>query len=176
MHRPDWGFSKHLGLGHGWRHRWRRGRVFEHGDLRFVVLALVAQKPRYGYEIIKAIEEKLGGAYTPSPGVVYPTLTMLEELGYVAQSPGEGTKKLYTLTPEGQTCLDENRAVVDALLKRMDDTCAAWGCGPAPQIVRAMKNLGVALQLRFTRGPVTEQQAQAIAGAIDAAAKTAEQN
>lgn len=154
----------------------RHGRLFEHGDLRFVVLALIAEKPRYGYEVIKAIEEKAGGAYTPSPGVVYPTLTMLEELGYATLTPSEGAKKLYSITAEGQACLVENRAVVDALLARMSEAQNAWGDGAMPQILRALESLNLALKYRFARGPVSEQQAQTIAAAIDAAVKAAEQN
>src|SRR3569832_1692026 len=100
-----WGLGHH---GLGWRQR-RRERLFEHGDLRFVVLDLIAEKPRHGYEVIKAIEERVGGAYSPSPGVVYPTLTMLEELGCITQSPEAGGKKLYTITPEGETVLADNR-------------------------------------------------------------------
>src|SRR5215472_16878149 len=72
----------------------RMGRVFDHGDLRYVLLQLIADKPRHGYELIKAIEEKFGGTYSPSPGVIYPTLTLLEELGHVQQEAATGTKKL----------------------------------------------------------------------------------
>src|SRR5277367_721362 len=92
----------------------RRGRVFDHGDLRLVVLQLIAEKPRHGYEIIKAIEEKVGGAYSPSPGVVYPTLTMLEELGHVTVAEQDG-KKLHALTDAGREYLDANRPAIDAL-------------------------------------------------------------
>ena len=76
-------------------------RFFAHGDLRLVILHLIAEKPRHGYEIIKAIEERVGGAYSPSPGTVYPTLTLLEELGHVTVTPGEGTKRLHTITAGG---------------------------------------------------------------------------
>ena len=75
--------------------------MLEHGDLRFVILDLIAEKPRHGYEIIKAIEDKVSGAYSPSPGVVYPTLTMLEELGYASVVEEDG-KQLHTLTPAGR--------------------------------------------------------------------------
>src|SRR5208282_3455155 len=92
----------------------RRGRVFDHGDLRLVVLQLIAEQPRHGYEIIKAIEDRVGGAYSPSPGVVYPTLTMLEELGHVTVAEQDG-KKLHTLTTLGRDYLDENRQAVEAL-------------------------------------------------------------
>src|SRR5438552_19040211 len=98
----------------GGRHNGRRGgrrhsRIFDHGDLRFVILQLIAESPKHGYEIIKAIEDKLGGAYSPSPGVVYPTLTLLEELGYATLSASEGSKKLYSITQEGFAYLDSNR-------------------------------------------------------------------
>jgi DNA-binding PadR family transcriptional regulator len=160
---------------HSLRHGARKARFFEQGDLRYVVLALIAEKPRYGYEVIKAIEEKLGGAYAPSPGVVYPTLTMLEELGFATQTAGDGPKKLYTITPEGEACLAENRGTVDGLFARMSEVCACFG-SPAPQVVRAMKNLSTAVGLRLSRGSMTDEQANEIANAIDAAVKVAEQN
>jgi DNA-binding PadR family transcriptional regulator len=87
----------------------RMGRFFDHGDLRFVVLKLIAEKPSHGYELIKAIETAAGGAYTPSPGVVYPTLTLLEELGYVTAGDAGGGKKLYTITAEGESLPGQQR-------------------------------------------------------------------
>jgi DNA-binding PadR family transcriptional regulator len=93
-------------------------RLLGHGDLRFVILALLEEKPRHGYELIKALEEKSFGHYTPSPGVIYPTLTFLEEGGYASAST-EDNKKLYTLTEEGKVLLDENRDFVEAILNRM---------------------------------------------------------
>jgi len=82
------------------------GRFFAHGDLRLVSLHLIAEKPRHGYEIIKAIEEHVGGAYSPSPGVIYPTLTLLEELGYVTVTAGDGVKKLHTITSDWSWTVD----------------------------------------------------------------------
>ena len=146
------------------------GRFFAHGDLRLVILHLIADKPRYGYELIKAIEEQVAGAYSPSPGVIYPTLSLLEELGYVAVSTGDGAKKLHEITAEGRTFLDANRRAVDALLARMAETSRARGGGPAPQILRAMENLKLALRLRLSRGPLSEEQINDVAAAIDTAA------
>ncbi|MFD0937998.1 PadR family transcriptional regulator, partial [Methylobacterium trifolii] len=151
------------------------GRFFAHGDLRLVVLALIAEKPRSGYEIIKAIEERVGGAYSPSPGVIYPTLTLLQDLGHVTVSDGEGAKKLHTLTPEGQAYLDAHRPTLDALLARMDEAGRTHGGGPAPQVVRAMENLKLALRLRLSRGPLDPAEITAVAAAIDAAATAVEQ-
>jgi DNA-binding PadR family transcriptional regulator len=181
MHRMRRRFAHGLfgggpGFGrHGWRGGMRRGRLLDHGDLRFVILQLVAEKPRYGYELIKAIEEKFGGVYTPSPGVVYPTLTLLEELGNVAVA-AQGAKKLYTITAEGTAFLAENQATVDAIFSRIQEASRAHGAGPAPQIVRAVENLKLALSLRLSRGPVSEEQALRLAAAIDAAAAEVERD
>ena len=97
----------------------RAGRMLAQGDLRLIALALIAQEPRHGYEIIKLVEEKTADWYSPSPGIVYPTLTYLEEAGYVTASV-DGTKKLYTITEEGRTYLADHRDVADAILKRLD--------------------------------------------------------
>jgi len=151
------------------------GRFFAHGDLRLVILQLIAEKPRHGYELIKAIEEQVAGAYSPSPGVIYPTLTLLEELGYVTVSTGDNARKLHELTAEGRAFLDANRRTVDALFARMVETGRAHGAGTAPQILRAMENLKLALRLHISRGPLSEEQINAAAALIDAAATDVEQ-
>jgi DNA-binding PadR family transcriptional regulator len=148
----------------------RRERVFDHGDLRLVILQLIAEKPRHGYEVIKAIEEQLAGSYSPSPGVVYPTLTLLEELGHATVQTHEGGKKLYTITPEGEAFLAANRPAVDAVFARIAETGVARGSGRSPQIIRAVGNFHLALRLRLSRGPLGEDQIAAIAAAIDRAA------
>jgi DNA-binding PadR family transcriptional regulator len=160
--------------GRGGGGRFGLGRFFAHGDLRLVILHLIAEKPRHGYEIIKAIEERVAGAYSPSPGVIYPTLTLLEELGYVTVVAGDGAKKLHEITAEGRAFLDANRPAVDALLARMAEASRAHGGGPAPQVVRAMENLKLALRMRLVRGPLSEEQANAVAAALDAAATRVE--
>jgi DNA-binding PadR family transcriptional regulator len=96
----------------------RAGRMLAQGDLRLLALALIAEQPRHGYEIIKVLEDKTQGWYTPSPGIVYPTLTYLEELGYVT-AEATGAKKLYAITDEGRGHLEQNRAFVDAVLERL---------------------------------------------------------
>jgi DNA-binding PadR family transcriptional regulator len=94
-------------------------RILGQGDLRLLALALISEAPRHGYEIIKLVEEKTGSFYSPSPGIVYPTLTYLEEAGYVTAST-DGAKKLYTLTDEGKAYLDANQDVVKAVLNRLE--------------------------------------------------------
>lgn len=104
---------------HGDRGDWFRvGRMLAHGDLKLLALALMEQQPRHGYELIKLIEEKTSGAYSPSPGVVYPTLTFLEEAGY-ATAESEGAKKSYAITEAGREYLNENRQIADMILERL---------------------------------------------------------
>src|SRR5271165_3394189 len=97
----------------------RRGRFFEQGDLRWVLLNLIAEKPSHGYELIKAIEERLGGAYSPSPGVIYPTLTLLEDMGLIAAAQSEGARKAFAVTDEGRAALETNKATVEAIFQKM---------------------------------------------------------
>ena len=131
-HGGKWGAGRHRrgrfgGFGFGGRHGMGGGmnpddmrarRMLAQGDLRLIALAFIAEAPRHGYEIIKLLEEKTGDWYSPSPGIVYPTLTYLEEAGYVTAST-EGSKKLYTITGEGRAYLETNRALVDAVLERL---------------------------------------------------------
>lgn len=106
MGRGDWG---------GFGENFRIGRMLASGDLRLVALWFIEQQPRHGYDLIKAIEEKSAGFYSPSPGIVYPALTFLEEAGYVTSS-AEGNKKLYTITEEGKAHLADNREAIQATL------------------------------------------------------------
>lgn len=121
-----WGFDPGAGAwfwgGHGrGRGGPRRGRVFEQGDLKYVILKLLAEKPRHGYEIIKELEERFGGTYAPSAGTVYPTLALLEDLGYATVTPEEGGKKVYSITPAGEKYLEENKSAVEDIFERIQD-------------------------------------------------------
>jgi DNA-binding PadR family transcriptional regulator len=158
------------GFGRGFG-REGRERMFDNGHLRLVILQLIADKPSYGYEIIKAIEERLAGSYTPSPGVVYPTLTLLEEEGYAVVSSTEGSKKLYAATEDGKKYLKENQVMLKAIFGRIEQAGKAFGRGRSPQIQRAMMNLMFALKMRAGRGDLNPEQVGKIAQAIDAAAR-----
>ena len=113
--------------GRGWGEWGPRGRgrgrrqMFEAGEIKFVILRLLKEKPRHGYEIIKALEERMGGFYSPSPGTVYPTLQLLEDQGYVRAVEAEG-KKIYEVTPEGDKYLEEHRDVLDEIVDRVRET------------------------------------------------------
>jgi DNA-binding PadR family transcriptional regulator len=174
---PDDGFGHqggHHGVhhhGHGHRHHRggrRRGRLFDYGEFRLLVLAMIAETPRHGYELIKAIEERFGGSYTPSPGVIYPTLSWLEDMGYAAVE-AEGGRKSYRITEEGAAFLAENRKAADALLARTGD---ATPDVPAP-VLRAMENLKLALRLRL-KSALDDEAAERIAAALDTAAQAVE--
>jgi DNA-binding PadR family transcriptional regulator len=165
------GFMGRHGRGFGGFGGGDRERLFDSGELRLVILALLAEKPSYGYEIIKAIEERLSGGYAPSPGVVYPTLTLLEEEGYATVSSAEGGKKLYTVTELGNEFLKTNQATIKAIFGRMEQAGKAFGRGRSPQIMRAMMNLGFALKMRAGQGNLSPEQTRKITEAIDAAAR-----
>jgi DNA-binding PadR family transcriptional regulator len=168
-HRHRHGGGRHGGRGHGRD----GGRVFDHGDLRLVIMALLAERPRYGYEIIKALEERVGGGYSPSPGVVYPNLTLLQEVGHATVAEEHGGRRLYTLSPEGLAYLAANRTAADAILARVDES-APMRAGPPPQVVRALENLETSVRLRLKGRQATDAQIRAVADAIDAAARTIE--
>ncbi len=176
--RHGHGHHGHHGHGHHGGHKGGRGgRTFDYGELRLLVLAMTADQPRHGYELMRAIEERTGGSYSPSPGVIYPTLSWLEDMGYARAEVEAGGRKRYRVTPEGAFFLDANRAAVDAALARAGSS----GDGgrpdgvPAP-VARGMENLKMALRLRLRRGPVDEAAADTIAAALDLAARSVERS
>lgn len=174
-HGPG-GHGLRHGLRHGPhddpRHGPRRGRrPFDYGDLRLIVLAMIEAAPRHGYELMKAIEARMGGGYSPSPGVIYPTLAWLEDMGYAA-SDAEGGRRSYRLTPEGGAFLDASREALAAIEARMGEPRRRHD-KPEP-VMEAMAALKRALRLRFARGPVDEAAAAAIAAAIRGAAEEVE--
>lgn len=166
--------SRH-GRGGGGRHG--GGRLFDYGELRLLLLAMIAERPWHGYELIKAIEERFGGSYSPSPGVIYPTLAWLDDMGYAAIEPVEAGRKRYRITSEGEAFLVANRAAADELLARVGPAGREGGGEPVPApMVRAMENLKLALRLRIQRGNIDAAAAEAIAAALDAAAQTVERS
>jgi len=147
--RARWGFesfgSEFWGAGRGGpRGAWRggKGRIFEQGDLKYVILRLLDEKPRHGYEIIKELEERFGGAYSPSPGTVYPTLTMLEDLGYARAQPEEGGRKIYEITDEGRKHLAEHSTTVDDIFERISRFVSGFLDAPMMEVNQAFKRLG----------------------------------
>ncbi|HEX8944806.1 MAG TPA: PadR family transcriptional regulator [Gemmatimonadaceae bacterium] len=126
--------------GHG-RWRGRAARLFEQGDLKYVILRLLEEKPRHGYEIIKELESRFGGSYAPSPGTVYPTLTMLEDLGYARVVPEEGGKKIYEITDEGRKHLAEHSTTVNDIFDRIARFVEGFTDTPMTELNQAFQRL-----------------------------------
>jgi DNA-binding PadR family transcriptional regulator len=166
MHGPR-GEGRHGHFGRGGR----VARFLEHGDLRLLVLHLIGQEPRHGYELIKAVEDATGGAYAPSPGVIYPTLTMLEELGQ-ASAAVEGTKKLYSITDAGRAALAENQATVDTILARLAG--GSGGRESAMPVMRAMENVKTALRMKLGGRSASAETLRRVADALDELARKIE--
>ena len=153
----------------------RRGRrMFDGGELRLVVLKLIADQPRHGYDLIRAIEEMTGGGYAPSPGVVYPTLTMLDEMGHIDEQASEGAKKRFAATEEGRAELREKAEEVAALIARLTTIGEHRGRADQAPIRRAMGNLREAVRGRMVRGDIAEDTLLDIAGLLDEAAQKIE--
>ncbi|HEX6742033.1 MAG TPA: PadR family transcriptional regulator, partial [Sphingomicrobium sp.] len=179
--------------GRGWQGNWgpfhfdfgdegwsggRRGRrarrMFESGELRLVLLKLIADEPRHGYDLIRAIEELTGGEYAPSPGVVYPTLTLLQDMGLIDEAPGEGPRKSFRVTDEGRAHLDERSEDVEALFERLADLKPRGESMAGPAIGRAVKNLMTALGHRLKAEGFDEDLFLEVAAILDEAAQKIE--
>ena len=160
--RNDWGFGEFFAAGFGpkmWaggfgpRGGRRRNQIFESGEVKFVILRLLKEKPRHGYEIIKALEEKMAGCYTPSAGTVYPTLQLLEDQGYVRVVETEG-KKVYHITSEGEKFLEENRDVLDQIFDRVRETVRDFAGGDMGELHGAFGRVAkVTFGRAWRRGP-----------------------
>lgn len=170
----DWGDWR--GGGGGGRGRRGRRRLFEPGELRLVLLKLIADQPRHGYDLIRAIEEMTHGAYAPSPGVVYPTLTMLQDMGLIEESPegADAPRKAFAATAEGRAHLDEKADEVEALIARLEDIGGDRRKAGGPPIRRAVGNLLSALWHRVTQDDVDEETLHKIAEILDEAAQKIE--
>jgi DNA-binding PadR family transcriptional regulator len=165
----DWDFGERFG-----HHRRGRRRMFEGGELRLVLLKLIADQPRHGYDLIRAIEELTGGEYAPSPGVIYPTLTLLQDMGLIEEAAGEGPRKNFGATAEGRDYLDQRTEEVEALFERLRDLQPSQHAAGASPLWRAMRNLGVAIRHRVGRGNLTEETLYEAAALIDELAQKIE--
>ena len=159
--RDDWGFGPGSPFGKVWsgvfnagsRGSRRRSQMFESGEVKFVILRLLKEKPRHGYEIIKALEEKMAGCYTPSAGTVYPTLQLLEDEGYIRAVDTDG-KKVYHVTPEGERYLEEHRDLLDEIFTRVRETVRDFTGGNVGEVQSAFAHLAaVTFKKAWRRGP-----------------------
>lgn len=148
--------------------------MFNQGDLRLIVLRLISESPRHGYEIIKAIESESMGAYRPSAGAIYPILGHLEELDYIAVSSSSNGKKVHEITTAGTAFLSENEDAIRSMDNRLGRMRKFSDNEQSQQIRRAMDNLKMGLRMRLTREPLGENEIHRIVDAIDAAAVAVE--
>ncbi len=151
----------------------RRRRLFNGGELQLLLTKLIAQTPRHGYDLIRGIEQMTGGAYAPSPGIVYPTLTLLAEMGLVSEQASDGARKLFTITPEGTAQLEAKADEIEAILARLSALSAQQERTDVAPVRRAIHNLRNVLQHKLASGLATEQLDTAIA-LIDEAARKIE--
>lgn len=151
-----------------------RRRVFSGDELRLVLLRLIAETPRHGYDLIREIEERTGGGYAPSPGVVYPTLTLLAEMDYVSEQASDGPKKIFAVTPGGEAHLAERADEIAALFARLDMLGKRREHGRRGPIKRAMGNLREALMQRIGEGEADEETMHRIAAILDEATQKIE--
>lgn len=170
-HRHGGGGPFHFDFGdEGWnggRRARRARRMFESGELRLVLLKLISDEPRHGYDLIRAIEELTGGEYAPSPGVVYPTLTLLQDMGLIEEAPVEGARKPFQVTADGRAHLDERKEEVEGLFERLAEAKPGdqhWSGSP---VWRAMRNLGMAIRNRLGHGDISDETVHELAGLID---------
>lgn len=166
---PGWSFD--FGPRGGGR---RRRRMFGSGELRLVLLKLVADEPRHGYELIKAIEEMTEGAYAPSPGTIYPTLSLLEDEGAIAQAAGDETRKAYEATDAGHAELEERADEIEAIFERLSGHGQHRRAYATPEMFRAAGNLASVLKNKARSGQLDEKTVQEIVDLVDELAKKIE--
>ena len=182
MHRGGRGFGH--GFGHGFGGGGRRGggrgergerrRMFDGGELRLVLLKLIADEPRHGYDLIRQIEELTGGTYAPSPGVIYPTLTMLDDMGLIEAQQSDGAKKLFAITDVGRAELDANSEIVEAALARLSAVGEETQRTDSASVRRAMGNLRQVLMNRLGDRDLESDTLHDIVALIDEAAQKIE--
>jgi DNA-binding PadR family transcriptional regulator len=148
--------------------------MFEAGELRLVLLKLIADEPRHGYELIKAIEELTEGEYAPSPGVVYPTRNPLEDIGFIVERKSKDSKNVFEATPEGVTHLAENAEEVGDLIERLEGHGESRRHGQRPEIGRAIGNLMTALRNRVAHDGWNEELLREVIDILDEAAQRIE--
>ena len=168
-HGPKWGWSRPNSAGGPPWARFApfgsssgpsgpRIRMFAQGDLRLLLLALISDQPSHGYDLIRTIEARFGGNYAPSPGTIYPSLTFLEEQGFIAARPELGGKKSYEATTAGRKYLDEQAAHVAALMARIDVMARGSGHAPMPEsVMHAIQTLRHAIMSRFGKWEDAEE-------------------
>lgn len=148
--------------------------MFDGSELRLVLLQLIADEPRHGYDLIRAIEAMTGGAYAPSPGVIYPTITLLDEMGFIQEQHSQGAKKRFAATDQGRARLAEHQEQVDMLIARLRALAERRERVDAAPIRRAMGGLKMAVMERLGGGNAPPAMVHEVAAMIDELAQKVE--
>jgi transcriptional regulator, PadR family len=151
-------------------HGGRRQRFFGHGELRLVILELLTRSASHGYELIKEIENLTQGNYTPSPGVIYPTLDFLQDQAFITITEEENGRRKIAITVAGQRWLDENQEQMETIHARIRARCVGFQLRKNPQMKRALDNFKAVLDLKVNQGELSDAQLKQIVGVIDRAA------
>ena len=151
-----------------------RGRMFDGGELRLVLLKLIEDGPRHGYDLIRAVEEMTGGAYAPSPGIVYPTLTMLADMELIAEQDSPGARKVFEITQAGRDHLAEREEEIEALMTRLNGVGVMRHRAGRGPVRRAVQNVKSAIHNRMGFGDEQSELAHQIADILDEAARKIE--
>ena len=169
MHTGRRGRHAHGGHHHGEGHA-RRPRFFGHGELRLVMLEILTRGASHGYELIKEIEALTGGNYTPSPGVIYPTLDFLQDQQFISLSEEEGGRKKIVITAAGEQWLKENEAHLGHIHQRVKARTIGHELRKNPEMKRALENFKAVLDLKVNQAPIEPAMLKKIVGLIDKAA------
>lgn len=152
----------------------RRARIFQRGELKLVALHLIAEQPRHGYDLIRQIEELTGGHYAPSPGIVYPTLTLMAEMDLIDETIDDGGKKIYAITEQGSVKLAEEEKHVAQILERLEGISKMDEAADGASIRRAVHNLKSAIRIRLADEEKDTDKILEVAAIIDEAASKIE--
>ncbi|CAN7259556.1 PadR family transcriptional regulator [Phenylobacterium sp. LjRoot219] len=155
-------------------HGGRRRRMFDSTELRLVLLSLIAEQPRHGYDLIREVEARTGGAYAPSPGVVYPMTTLLLDMGLIEETGGETARKLFAITEAGRADLAAHEAEAQAAFAKLQMLAEVRGRTDAAPVARAMQNLKTAVHNRLSQEGVDKAIILEVAALIDQAASNVE--
>lgn len=156
--------------------RKRREKMLDAADIRLLVLHFLSLNPAHGYELIKAIEELSKGEYTPSPGIIYPNLTLLEEMECIAVLDAQATRKAYRLIDKGFELLQQEQAALEIIVQRLTSMAVLVNNRSLPDVERAIHNMKTALNVRLSQEGISQDALYAIIDALDDAAKKIERS
>ena len=174
--RHSGGYGRHDRENVEGRARHRRERLFDANDIRLLILYFLSQNSAHGYELIKSIEALAKGEYVPSPGIIYPNLTLLEEMGAIQVTESQAAKKAWQLTDEGKASLEQQSNEVHSILERLESLGVLGGNRRIPEVQRAIHNFKIALNSKLANSDIPQETLYKIIDTLDQAAKDIERS